>query len=66
MVVHDRTGALCMANNPEAFAGEIARLLRNSAFIAKLGEEARRMAVTEYSLETISRRYLDLYETIHS
>jgi glycosyltransferase involved in cell wall biosynthesis len=66
MVVHDRTGALCPANNPEAFAGEIARLLRNAAFTAALGEEARRMAVTEYSLETISRRYLDLYETIRS
>jgi len=61
LVQHGRTGSLCPVDDPEAFAGEIARLLKAPELLAAMGAEARKRAVAEYSLDTVAQRYLDLY-----
>ncbi len=64
LVQHGRTGALCPVDDPEAFAVEVARLLKDPDLLATMGAESRKKALVEYRLETVARRYLNLYEDI--
>lgn len=54
-------GYIVPPRNPEALAVAMERLLANSRQLHDLSAKARRRVVELYSIEQISKRYLDLY-----
>jgi glycosyltransferase involved in cell wall biosynthesis len=64
LVRHGRTGFLATPGDPESLAGALWQLVSDRDLIAKMGAEARSVAVAEYSRELCARRHLDLYESL--
>jgi phosphatidylinositol alpha-mannosyltransferase len=62
---HDETGILVPPGDVDALAGGLLALLEDEPRRRKLGVEAR-AAAEEYSWDLISRRLLDVYESLIS
>jgi glycosyltransferase involved in cell wall biosynthesis len=56
------SGLLCNPRDPASIASRVIAALRDGALRARLGSAARRRAVLDFSLEAMTRRYLDFYE----
>jgi glycosyltransferase involved in cell wall biosynthesis len=56
------TGALVPVGDVQALRGAISRLLEEPDQRARMSEECRRIAVTDYTLEVQAKRYVSLYE----
>ncbi len=63
LVTHEQDGLVC-SGTPESLAGSLLRLIRDGAYRAALGQQARKMALQRFSLEEQARHvhsvYLDL------
>jgi glycosyltransferase involved in cell wall biosynthesis len=64
LVRHGETGVLVPAEDAMAMGRVIAELLGRVDERQRLGEEARRRAVADYTIEETVRRHLDLYRTL--
>jgi glycosyltransferase involved in cell wall biosynthesis len=64
-VVRDgETGFLVPYGDPAMLAERLTRLLRDPALRARLGTNGRRFAEEEFTLESVSRRTLDVYRQV--
>lgn len=61
LVEDGKTGMLIPLEQPDALAGTIASLLENDALRARMGEEGRRKAEREFSLDRMVRGYVNVY-----
>jgi glycosyltransferase involved in cell wall biosynthesis len=64
LIRHLETGYLVSERSPEGLAQAMGFLLMNREVRLRIGENARRAAEQEYSMDTYARRYLSLYEKI--
>ena len=64
LIRHLETGYLVSERNAEGLAQAMEFLLMNREVRLRIGENARRAAEQEYSMETYARRYLSLYEGV--
>ncbi len=62
LVRHGETGLLVPFGNPEALAEAIITLLRDPKAAQSMGQKAREMVVTRFSLERMVHEYQSLYE----
>lgn len=60
----DDGSEILVARNAHGFAQQIARLIENKPFAAKLAERAKKVVEKEYSWETIGKKLNDYYEEI--
>jgi len=58
------TGLLVPVGDSRALRDAISKILNNDSLRERLAQNARRVAMQEYSLETQARRYLDLYSRL--
>jgi len=63
-LVNDQRGALVAAGNENDFANAIHRLLSDAHLREHQGNNARRFAEENFSLDRVRRRYEDLYSTL--
>jgi glycosyltransferase involved in cell wall biosynthesis len=63
-VVNGRTGLLVTPKDSRALEQAMLQLLRDPALRRSLGEEARHRMRTEFSIDTMVDRHIQLYETI--
>jgi len=63
-LVNDQRGALVAAGNETDFANAIHRLLSDAHLREHQGNNARRVAEQNFSLDRVRRRYEDLYSTL--
>jgi glycosyltransferase involved in cell wall biosynthesis len=63
-VVNGRTGLLVTPKDGRALEQAMLQLLRDPALRRSLGEEARQRMRTEFSIDTMVDRHIQLYESI--
>ncbi len=63
LVIPSETGFLVPPNDPAALAIALGQLLSDATVGRALGEQARALAESKYSVETMVQRYLELYLT---
>lgn len=63
-VVNEHTGLLVKSGDSVALAAAIARVLADREFARQLGENARRHALQEFSVQTMAQRYDALYDVL--
>ncbi len=64
-VVHEgETGFLVPHGDPDALASRLVQLLRDPGLRARLGANARRAALERFTLESVSRRTVDVYRQV--
>ena len=63
-LVHDETGLLFSAGDADELASALGRVLSDDALRARLGAEARRRAVEDFSQERMTRELAGFYERI--
>jgi glycosyltransferase involved in cell wall biosynthesis len=61
VIENGKTGLLVPPGDSRALADGIATLLENPALATELGEAARQVAVSRFSLERMVRAYQDIY-----
>lgn len=61
LVEHEVTGLVVPSGDHRRLAGAIDRLLRDPAFAARLGQNARQRAFAHYGVDAQARRYEDFY-----
>ncbi len=64
MIAEGETGLLVTPRDVDALAGGLTRLLADPALCRRLGENARRKAEAEYSIEQNMERLLAIYESV--
>ncbi len=62
VVEHGNTGLLVPARNPEALADGVLAYLRQPEWAEDIGQRARKMVLTRFSLARMVREYEQLYE----
>ena len=60
----EREALLVPPRDPQALAAAVRRLLEDSELARRLGANARRRAVQEFSIEAVARAHVDLYQTL--
>jgi len=63
---HEENGLLVPVKDAGRLADAIERLLRDRELRARMGRRGRERAVSEFSLDMVVRRTMDLYETLLS
>jgi glycosyltransferase involved in cell wall biosynthesis len=63
IVVDGQTGLLVAADDPGALAAAVTRLLGDAGLAARMGDAGRARARTQFSIERMARRTLEVYET---
>jgi glycosyltransferase involved in cell wall biosynthesis len=58
-----RTGLIVPSEDPEAFADALARVLDDAGFAARLGAAAQTDAAERFSVEAMTERTLEVYES---
>jgi len=61
LLIDQHSGLLVPEGNAEALAGALERLLREQDFAARLGQQARQRALSEYGVTLMTQRYEDLF-----
>jgi glycosyltransferase involved in cell wall biosynthesis len=61
---HEETGLTVAPGDSDALAGAITRLLRDPELCARLGAAAQLRAESEFNVEIMARKTLDLYRTV--
>jgi rhamnosyl/mannosyltransferase len=61
---HDETGLTVTPSDEDALAGAITKLLRDSELRSRLGAAAKIRAQTEFNVETMAQRTLNLYDAV--
>ena len=61
IVAEGETGYLVAAEDADAYAERLRRLLADAALRARMGQEAQRRAARDYSLARVLRAYLEVY-----
>lgn len=64
VVRHGETGLLVPPRDPESFAAEVVRLLRDADLRAQFGRRARDVVRESFSLEDVAAAYGDLYDQL--
>ncbi len=64
LITHGEDGWLVPTEDPQALAGGLERLLRDTRVRHDLGEAGRRRLAVDFSRERIVRQYQTLYETL--
>lgn len=64
LVIHEKTGLLVPPENPKAAAEAMLRLGNDPLFAARLGEEGRRHALSEFSLDAMLNKTEHLFEAL--
>jgi glycosyltransferase involved in cell wall biosynthesis len=64
VVRHGETGFLVPARDPERFAAEVVKLLRDADLRARFGHRAREVVRESFSLEDVAADYGDLYDQL--
>ena len=64
VVRHGTTGLIVPVDSTDDLCDALVRLIDNPAVRSTMGENARRVAVTEYELGLYAQRYLDIYERV--
>ena len=64
LVRDGETGFLVPYGDPEGFADRLVRLLSDGAVRARLGEAARRQALERFTVDSVCRRTLDVYQEV--
>jgi glycosyltransferase involved in cell wall biosynthesis len=64
MIDHKKNGYLAENLDPEDLAAGITQILENDEYYLKLAENASEKARREYSLDTQSYRYLEIFESL--
>lgn len=62
LVDHGKNGLLIPAGNPQAFADAILTCLKQPDWARQMGDQAKRMVLTQFSLERMVHDYQVLYE----
>lgn len=60
-VTHQETGLLVSPKEPAAMAKEIVRLIEDPCFARSLGKAAQKRALQQFSLDTMTNGYMELY-----
>ena len=66
VVHHEKTGLLCPAGDPSAFANAIARLLAEPELRRRLGAAGRDLVLSRYSSTAMCERTEEFYERLVS
>lgn len=61
VITHNMSGLLVDVRDPEEFASEMIRLVRDDDFREEIGKAGHTLIREEYSWEAISERFLDFY-----
>ena len=64
VVLHDQTGTLSFANNPESLAWAILKVLEDPARAEKLKENAKRRLNTDFDWSTLAAKTISVYERV--
>lgn len=64
VVGHGETGFLVPPRDPESFAAEVVRLLRDAELRARFGHRAREVVREAFCLEDVAAAYGDLYDQL--
>ncbi|MCP4689480.1 MAG: glycosyltransferase family 4 protein, partial [Desulfobacterales bacterium] len=64
LVVHDETGFLVKQRDPGDMARAISRLLDDETLRLEMGARSRKRIEDKFSLEKMTRSYMDLYESL--
>jgi glycosyltransferase involved in cell wall biosynthesis len=64
LVRDGETGLLVRHGDPEALAAKLVRILSDEAFRERLGGRARQIAEERFTLESVCRRTVEVYETV--
>ncbi|WP_176736858.1 glycosyltransferase family 4 protein [Oligoflexus tunisiensis] len=64
IILHERTGLISPAKDPQAFANNLERLLRDPALLEKLRQGATTHVAREFSLEAMVSGNLRVYEEL--
>ena len=62
LVVDGVTGFLLKENNPDEIIEKILYLIDNPDVAMKMGEEGKKRIVTEFNLDKMTKKYVELYE----
>jgi glycosyltransferase involved in cell wall biosynthesis len=65
-VEHGREGILVEPRNPDALAAALQMLIDDFSKRCEFGERARQRAMREFSIQTVCKQHIELYETIWS
>lgn len=66
VIRHGRTGFVVPSKRPDALADALAHLLENPELRQRFGEEGRRVALEEHSLESVAARHVGIIEGVVS
>ena len=61
LVREGQTGYICALGDEAAFSNALTKLANDIQLRGRLGRAARRIAETEYSWDTVAKRYLDIF-----
>jgi glycosyltransferase involved in cell wall biosynthesis len=64
IITGGKNGLIFDSENSRQLAQHLLRLLKDPAYARQLGEEARKTMVTDFSLDSVAGRYLELYQEL--
>jgi glycosyltransferase involved in cell wall biosynthesis len=64
LVRHNKTGFLCMQGDSSTLANAILKLIRDAELRKQQSKAARDLAMSEFSMEAMLRRYGDFYRRV--
>lgn len=64
VVVDGETGFLVPVGDVQAFADRVVQLVRDAELRRSMGQAGRRRVATDFAIEAVASRYLDVYETL--
>ncbi len=64
VITHEQTGLLCPSEDVTALAVAIRRVMTDSAFAQKLVQSARASIETNYNIDHVADKYLELFQSM--
>lgn len=64
IITDGENGLIFDSDDSRQLAQHLLRLLKDPAYASQLGEEARKTMLTDFSLDSIAMRYLELYQEL--
>ena len=65
LVVDGKTGFLLKENNSDDIIEKISYLIDNPDVALKMGEEGKKRIYSEFNLDKMTKKYIELYEQVH-